>query len=209
MKLLVIGATGKTGGKIVEHALSAGHTVTVLVRSPSKLGDLQSQLQVVQGDAIDPVAVDQAVAGQDAILSGLGMVSNSPEELCSNFTKAVLPAMRKHGVRRLIIESGVGYPVPGDPTTFSVKFVNWFAMTFMKKKDTDKQHQYELLQTVSDIDWFLVRPGRIVDGKRTRTYKLGSVFGAMATISHDDVADAMLDMLTDDTWLRKAPAILY
>ncbi len=37
MKLLVLGASGRTGRLVVEQALAAGHTVTALVRSPEKL----------------------------------------------------------------------------------------------------------------------------------------------------------------------------
>ncbi|TMD53495.1 MAG: hypothetical protein E6I85_08270 [Chloroflexi bacterium] len=51
MKLVVLGATGRTGRLVVEQALAAGHTVTALVRSPEKLATSSSNLRVVAGQA--------------------------------------------------------------------------------------------------------------------------------------------------------------
>ena len=54
MKLAVFGGTGRTGRLLVEQALAAGHQVTVLVRTPSKLQIGDERLRTVQGDALDP-----------------------------------------------------------------------------------------------------------------------------------------------------------
>src|SRR2546421_8350647 len=74
MKLLLLGATGGTGRQLLSQALQAGHEMTALVRSPEKL-DEEDHLLIRPGDATDPGSVDAAVAGQDAVLSALGVRS--------------------------------------------------------------------------------------------------------------------------------------
>src|SRR5260370_37586010 len=54
MKLLVLGASGRTGRLVVEQARAAGHTATPLGRSPEKLTLRNSNLLVVAGRANDP-----------------------------------------------------------------------------------------------------------------------------------------------------------
>src|SRR5436309_1409850 len=74
VKLLLLGATGGTGRQLLSQALEAGHEVTALARSPEKL-NAQEHLLIQRGDATDPQALDGAVAGQDAVLSALGVRS--------------------------------------------------------------------------------------------------------------------------------------
>lgn len=73
MKLLVFGATGGTGGRLVQQALQQGHVVTAFARDPSKMPLVHDNLRVVRGDILDAESVEIAVAGQDAVLSALGI----------------------------------------------------------------------------------------------------------------------------------------
>ena len=70
MKVLVIGAAGKTGRAVVQKALEAGHEVTALVHSPG--GVFPHGVDVRAGDARDPQTMDTAVAGQDAVIDTVG-----------------------------------------------------------------------------------------------------------------------------------------
>ena len=72
MKLLAFGATGSVGRELVEQALEQGHSVTAFVRDPAKLGIAHPELQIFQGDALDPASVEAAVRGQQAVLCALG-----------------------------------------------------------------------------------------------------------------------------------------
>lgn len=72
-RLLVFGATGGTGRQIVRQAIRQGHVVTAFARDPSKIRLTHENLRVVQGDILQPDSVDRAVAGQDAVLSALGI----------------------------------------------------------------------------------------------------------------------------------------
>src|SRR5205085_12585110 len=72
MKLLVFGASGGTGSRIVQQALQQGHVVTAFARDPEKVHLVHENLRVVRGDILDSGSVDAAVAGQDGVLSALG-----------------------------------------------------------------------------------------------------------------------------------------
>ena len=72
MKLLVIGATGGTGRRLVQQALQQGHFVTAFARDPAKIQSTHTNLRVARGDVLKPDTIDAAVAGQDAVLCALG-----------------------------------------------------------------------------------------------------------------------------------------
>jgi putative NADH-flavin reductase len=73
MRVVVFGATGRTGRLLVEGALARGHDVTAFVRAPDKLGVLRDRVRVAQGDVLDGGAVSDAVDGQEAALVALGV----------------------------------------------------------------------------------------------------------------------------------------
>jgi putative NADH-flavin reductase len=107
MKVLVIGAAGKSGEALVNEALAAGHKVTAFVRGTSQYK--KENVRVVAGDVLDAAAVDVAVAGQDAVIDALG--GKTPWKVTTMETNAahnIVDAMRRNGVRRLLKISVVG-----------------------------------------------------------------------------------------------------
>jgi putative NADH-flavin reductase len=70
MKVLVIGAAGRSGEALVNEALAAGHKVTAFVRGAAQYK--KANVRVVAGDVLDAAAVDVAVVGQDAVIDALG-----------------------------------------------------------------------------------------------------------------------------------------
>src|SRR4051812_5318411 len=73
MKIVIFGANGQTGKLLTQQALAAGHTVTAVTRHPETFPIRHEHLQVMHGDVFDLAAVEQAVAGQEAVLSTLGV----------------------------------------------------------------------------------------------------------------------------------------
>ena len=67
LTVLVVGATGSVGRHVVAEALSKGHQVRALVRSPSKAG-LPSGVAVVAGDLTRPASLQRAADGVDAVV---------------------------------------------------------------------------------------------------------------------------------------------
>ena len=66
--VLVTGATGYIGGRLVPELLAAGHTVRCLARNPAKIGDEEwaDRVEVVRGDVTDAASLEGAMDGVDA-----------------------------------------------------------------------------------------------------------------------------------------------
>ena len=120
MKILVVGAAGKTGEAIVQQALAAGHTVTAFVHDAKEF--VGEGARVIEGDVLDAAVVDKAVEGQEAVLDALG--GHTPwkqTSLDANAARNLIASMHRHGVKRLLVvgpsgrrrEDGTGTRVPG------------------------------------------------------------------------------------------------
>ena len=209
VKVALFGASGSLGNQCLEQALEAGHELTVLVRTPGKLpARLVDRVSVVHGDALDDDAVAQTLEGNEAVLFALGVVKDSPENLCADATRLILAAMPRLGVKRFVFCAGGSILRAGDQATFGPRFVHWFASTFMAKKQRDKVRQFELLDASPHIDWLGIRPLGMRNGDLSTNCELGFVpFSGMSWCSFSDAAHAMLGMLDDDTWMRQAPIV--
>ena len=115
MKLTILGATGSVGRELVDQALSAGHTVTVLVRNPEKLETSVSRVTVVQGDVTNADAVQRAIVGADAVLSALGHSKSSPDDVLATASANAIAAMRPAGIKRLVVLANTALPAEGEP----------------------------------------------------------------------------------------------
>ena len=73
IKLLIVAATGGLGSAITRHAVSAGHTVSALVRSAaSAAAKLPAAANIIVGDASDPAILSSAIEGVDAVAVAVG-----------------------------------------------------------------------------------------------------------------------------------------
>ncbi|MEB3210731.1 MAG: NAD(P)H-binding protein, partial [Leptolyngbyaceae bacterium] len=108
MKLVIFGSTGGTGREVVQQSLADGHHVTAFARNPEKLTIQHPNLTIVQGDVLDPLSVEQAVQGQDAVVCILGSGQQLSGTVRSEGTRQIIQAMEKTGVRRLICQSTLG-----------------------------------------------------------------------------------------------------
>ena len=104
MKLTIIAATGGIGRELLQQAVAAGHDVTAVVRNPAKLS---RPVRAITTDltAPDQAALESAIAGADAVLSGLGPHSNSDAGIAFQGTRAIVAAMKTTGVRRIVAVS--------------------------------------------------------------------------------------------------------
>lgn len=202
MHIALFGATGGTGTQVLEQALAAGHAVTALARDPAKLA-AHDGLSIIQGDVLDQSAADACVEGTDAVICVLGTKpGNEPVEAAG--TERILAAMDKHGVRRLIAVSSMGVGDSIDQINFAFRVI----MNLTLKRIMAAKAEQERLVMASGTDWTIVRPGGLTDGPRTDSYQAGTDKSIKATrVSRADVADFVLKQLTDDTYVRQAPAV--
>jgi len=206
MKILIIGATGGTGQILLDKALEQGHQVTALARNPSAVASRDYRPRVLQGNALDPEAVEPAVAGQDAMLSALGTRSRKPTTLFSASTANLIDAMKKHGVRRLVCLTGIG---AGDSKGHGGFLYDRFLLPFVVRNQyADKDRQEEIIKR-SGLEWVIVRPARLTNEPAKGEYRIflsGDSYRA-TTISREDVAAFMLAQLTEDRYVHHAPVI--
>jgi putative NADH-flavin reductase len=206
MKLIIFGATGTVGIRLVEQALQSGYQVTAFTRSPQKLSSIKHpNLTVFKGDILDASAVQKAVDAHDCVLCAIG--DGNKGMIRASGTKNILSAMKNSRTKRLLCQTTLGLGESKGNLNFFWKHIMF---GFLLKKAFSDHEMQEKYIFESNLDWTIVRPSAFTNGPLTREYKYD--FGADETklklkISRADVADFMLKQLTTDTFLRKAVSI--
>jgi len=210
MNVLIVGSTGGTGRELVQQALDLGHTVTAFARKPEKIKITHERLRVLQGNVLDYSSVDKAVAGQEAVLSALGhkrwIIKTT---ILSEGTRNIMRAMEKHGLRRLICETSLG--VGNSWGRLGLQYTLFIIPLLLFFYFWDKKVQERYISE-SKLDWVIVRPGALTNGRRRNACKHGPKVGNYlwtVRISRSDVAAFMLKQLTDDSYLRKTVGVAY
>jgi len=208
MKLAIFGATGGTGRELVEQALAAGSQVVAFVRNPSKLNIRHERLTIVQGELTDQTAIERAVSGADAVVSLLGPRGDSRGKPITRGTQNILEAMKKQGVRRLIISSTPSASDPNDLPDLKFKVLVTLVKLTMRAACEEIVGVAETVRR-SDRDWTILRMSMLNDNPRSGKVRVGYLGkGEVGTrISRADVADFMLKQVQDTKYLRQAPAI--
>ncbi len=112
MKVLVTGATGFVGPKVV-HALRArGHDVQALVRRPDRAKTLAAWgCNLAEGDVTDAASLGGAVDGCEAVVHLVSIIKGSPadfERVMVGGTENLIAAAKKAGVGRFVLMSALG-----------------------------------------------------------------------------------------------------
>ena len=209
MKIIVFGASRGVGLNVVNQALEAGHIVTAFVRSPEKFEVKHTNLTVFKGDSMDAAAVENAIAGQDAVISALGPTRPPVADMMKISAKNIVTGMKKYGVRRLVSTTGAGVRQPEDKPKFVDHFIGFLLNLLAKDVVLDSAENVKVIQA-SDLEWTIVRFPRLMDGEHTRQYRVGFVGKDSGTqLSRADGADFVLKELTGKKWVRKLPLVSY
>ena len=208
MKLALFGATGPTGEELLAQALAADHELSAFARRPAAIAP-RGRLRIVQGDTTrDATAVAEAVRGQDAVLSTLG-VRNSlfPGELMQRSMANILPAMEAAGVKRIVLMSAFGVGASRHDAPLAPRLMY---CTFLRAIFDDKEKAEERLRA-SSLDWTIVYPVLLTNGPRTGRYRAGErlELHGLPTISRADVAHFMLAETVSPRYLRKTVVLSY
>jgi putative NADH-flavin reductase len=219
MKLTIFAATGGVGRELLGQALDAGHDVTAVVRNPDKL---TQEVRAVTADmaAPDPAALQSAVHGADAVLSGLGPHSNADAGIAAPGTRAIVAAMKAVGVRRIVAVSAapagtVATPRrpnppkhdPGDGF-FMRHLLSHVADVTLGKVFADLAQMEDILAG-SGLDWTAIRPPRLTGKSLTGRYRTAyeqNLKGG-TSVSRADVAHFMLAVLNQPETIGHAIGI--
>ncbi len=210
MKLVIFGASGRTGIPLVKKALERGHTVVAFVRTPDKLKEQQGdheRLSYVQGNIRDAAKVTEAVSDTDAVLSVLGPTQNTADYQVSKGMATIIEAMNTQGLRRIIISAGAGVGSEGDTPNLLNHFISFMLRVAARHVLEDMSRTVDLLRS-SDLDWTIVRVPMLTNDPAKGRVRVGMVGkGTGPRISREDLAEFMLEQLTDKAHLHKSPVI--
>jgi nucleoside-diphosphate-sugar epimerase len=210
MDVVVFGATGPTGVLLCEQALAAGHSVRAVSRGSGPLPISDSGLTPIRADAVSGEGVREAVLGTDAVLSVLGApYSRHAISIYSMGTAHVVEAIWAggRGNRLVVVSSGLTYPAPGH--------FGWVAehVVFPILRNgpgrtlyADMRRMEECLRTCGDIDWTVMRPGRLTKDTAVSNYRLDDDFPTRGYTARGDLAAAMLAELGPDGHIHRAVA---
>ncbi len=206
MRIVVCGATGRTGRELVRVALERGHDVTALVHDARAGLAPDAGLTTVYADVLVRETLRPAIAGADAVLWAVGPSSGDPSNLLGPGIANVAAAMRSAGARRLVAlsSSGVG-DLKGDA---------WWRRLFGRSRGTasaaDLRHM-EVALRQSGLDWTIVRALHLTDGPSRGHCRVGPGYTLpdSTAVARSDVATVMLDQLETDLNVGHAVAVSY
>jgi putative NADH-flavin reductase len=207
MKLIIFGATGSIGRHVVSQALEQGHNVTAFARDAANVGIQHKNLRIALGDVMDPVSVENAIQGHDAVLVSIG--AGRKGNVRAEGTRNIINVMEKLGIRRLICQSSLGVGDSRGNLNAFWKYIMFGLLLRPAYADHARQEDYV---RQSNLDWTIVRPGAFIDGERTGQYKHGfpeTDKTLKLKISRKDVADFMLLQLFDNKYLCRSPGLSY
>lgn len=196
MRLLVLGATGRTGAEILRQA--GGHQVRALVRDPSRLGP--SEVEVTTGDVTDPAVVARVARGVDAMLVALGPGRDLRSDLASRSAMTLTKAL-EGAPMRVVVLSAFGV---ADSLAMASPIQRLMYRTVMRNLFEDKARADAIWQD-SGLDWTVVRPVTLTGGQATGHYTAAEQLTARGfpRIARADVAQFMLAQADSDTWSRR------
>jgi putative NADH-flavin reductase len=202
VKLLVLGATGRTGVSFVKKALDQGHEVTAFVRGAGS--NVDPRAQIVSGDVTDAAVIAEAARGHDAIISTLGPKSvRETPTLITDTVRAVIASANTSGVDRFVGVSAFGV---GDSLAKASFLAGLIFRTALRAKYADKATSDALL-AASDLKWTLGYPGALND--RDASQYTATVLDDVRRLpifpstSRANVADFLLRSALEGTFIRQ------
>lgn len=209
-KIIVFGATGGTGRQVVEQALQSEYQVTVVARNPDAFPLRYAQLTVIRGDVLQPDTFQQAMSGQDVVISCLGSQKREPTSLYSEGIQNIADAMQQAGVDRLLCLSAIAVEVPPHGSWLIKLVTKHILQRLFKHLYADMLRMEEFLRG-SSLNWTVVRPPQLTDGKPTGCYRttLNEPIRNPTKISRADLAHYLLSHLTDEATFRVQVEVSY
>ena len=200
MRVVLYGATGMIGSRILKELLSRGHTVTVVARDPSNVAP-QNNVTIEKGDMLDADNIAKVAKGSDVVISSYGPPSGAqgpdPTKVSQlvEATRALIAGVRRAGAPRIIMVGGAGSleVSPGLQIVDAPTFPDAYKPVALAHRDA-----YYVMRE-SDLNWTYFSPAMMIQpGERTGKFRLGkdalvSDDKGNSAISAEDYAIALVD----------------
>jgi uncharacterized protein YbjT (DUF2867 family) len=194
MKVLVLGATGRTGRHLMPLLAARGAEVVTLGRTATGRG--------LVGDPGDPAAMARALDGVEAVLSALGSTAKAP--VCRRASAVVARAGRP-GLRHIVV-AGAAVDAPGDAKGLPDKIAGGLMRLFAGAMLAERQAELADLMA-SGLGWTMLRPPRLTDGAATGAWKVTFDRPHRIQIARADLAAAMVAALDRPDLIGRAPFV--
>ena len=207
MNITIIGASAGIGLETVKRGLDRNHSITTLSRSGIEIEEKKS-LKVILGDATNKADLLSSIQNADAIIVTLGTSKNmNATTLFSDFAQLMVEIHKENKIDvPFIFVTGFG---AGESKNYVPWLVKMFLKYFLKDVYADKTKMEEII-TNSDLNWTVVRPGRLFDKELTEKYRIeNKLFKGINVggINRADVADFLIKQAEEQTELKKYIAI--
>jgi len=210
MAIFLFGATGGTGKEILTKLLEQKHKVTVLVRNPDDLNIVDENLEIIRGNIYNSEDYQGELGKCDLVISALGTgTSRKPTEVYSKGGQHIITAMRKSNIKRLITLTATAFD-PSDPATRNF-IVRYIVQPLFKNIYSDMQKWETILENSNGIDWTIVRPSRLLNGKEKGRYRiqLDHCPKGGTKINRGDLADFIVRQISSEKYVHQKVAIAY
>ena len=203
MNITIIGASAGIGLETVKRGLNRNHSITTLSRSEVEIEDKKS-LTMILGDATNKADLIQSIQNSDALIITLGTrKSMKATTLFSDFAKLIVEIDKENKIYiPVIVVTGFG---AGESKNYASWTVKIFLKYFLKDVYADKTKMEEII-TNSDLNWTIVRPGRLLDKELTEKYHIeDKLFKGIniGGISRANLADFLIKQAEKQTELKK------
>jgi putative NADH-flavin reductase len=209
MKIVIFGASGKTGLLLVEQALENGHQITAYVRNAKSISIKHANLKIVVGNLNETLKLRDVVTDADACISALGggsLIHRTPA-LVEGIAN-IVDAMEKGGTKRFVYMSSIG---AGESRYLIPQPLRLFIVNLLLRIPLADHNLNEKRISESKLNWTIARPGGLTDGPVTGDIKFGKdiiVTKNNSKISRANVAAFILKQLNNEA-LYKTAVWLY
>jgi biliverdin reductase/flavin reductase len=193
VRLVIFGATGRTGRSTVDAALHGGFEVTAAAR---RLEGLPDDVRGAEVDARDADSVAEALRDADAVISAMGIPTDSPPTTAlSEATSTVIGVMTTAGIDRIVI-------VVNGSVFLEAPRVGPYEVV-----DVEHRRGLEVVRR-SELEWTALAPPWLKDDAATGSYEAVVEGAAGGTwIAREDLASALVDAVGHDDWRRHVVGI--
>lgn len=204
MKIAVIAANGRSGKEFVRIALQHGHHLRAGVYRDNSLKSNQN-LDVIECDATNIDQIKKLIKDQDAVISFIGHVKNSPADVQSRSIKNIIDAMDAMKIKRLISLTGTGVRFPGDKIRLVDRILNFAVSVVDPYRIKDGINHAEIIKS-SNLEWTIIRVLKLQNIK-PKKFVLRPGGPTKLMVSRTDVAFAALEIIEKNSFIRQAPII--
>jgi uncharacterized protein YbjT (DUF2867 family) len=205
MKIVVLGASGRTGTLLVDQALAAGHQVVAYVRRESTVSKSHPNLNYLVGELISPSQLHAALKGADVCISALGGGS-----LRKHATKViagiayVIKVAEKENLPLFIYISSLGV---GDSKLKIPQPLRFIIVDLLLRVPLADHINNEAQIASSKLNWMVVRPGGLYDGEIKTELKYGTdneIMRGPVRISRASLASYILKQVKNCSFEKQA-----